>query len=590
MDRPRRTTFIEACRSLNILEETDNAVDGASITFEEDIEDDTNLSNSAYADSSEVDEIHDDVIDDEGDIDVFSQDGDEADSADEFENSLDDENNDLQNSKNIVYSKDPYAGHLLRRNIMRETPRCIVNPKTFVESFLLFFTEEMFYHILRCTNIKVKSIHKQRLYPRNQGLFSIDELKACIALLLRAGVDRDNFSALEDLWDVRDSKPFYRAVMSYHRFKFFLSVIRFDDIRTREQRKENNVLAAFSEMWDLANAQFLKFYIPQEDLTVDEQLVGYRGCSPGRTYMPSKPRKYGVKIFWICEAETGFALQGLIYTGKRDGEGVHYNLAYDIVKQLTVKFYGSGRNIVCDNYFTSHALAVFLLSKNLTLLGTVRSHRKEIPNYIKTVKGRQALDTRAVYDHEQKIMLLSYCPKKNKNVILLTSGNHTSEVDDSEKRLPIMIKEFYNKTKGGVDLLDASVETYTVRRKTVRWPLVLFFNCLDVMTYNSYIMMKRSCSRKQFLKDLTFELARPYAEKRLRCKYLHKHITQAATLVGYMTPISQMVQQPTLQSSSGRCLCKRKTRSFCDVCREPVCPEHRILTKTTLCRACVESR
>ena len=42
--------------------------------------------------------------------------------------------------------------------------------------------------------------------------------------------------------------------------------------------------------------------VPKSDITVAEQLVGYRGRIPGRMYpvqsvhMPMKPHKYGVKI------------------------------------------------------------------------------------------------------------------------------------------------------------------------------------------------------------------------------------------------------------------------------------------------------
>ena len=38
-------------------------------------------------------------------------------------------------------------------------------------------------------------------------------------------------------------------------------------------------------------------YVPNEALTVDEQFIEYRGKIPGRTYMPSNPRQYGVKFF-----------------------------------------------------------------------------------------------------------------------------------------------------------------------------------------------------------------------------------------------------------------------------------------------------
>ena len=337
----------------------------------------------------------------------------------------------------------------------------------------------------------------------------------------------------------------------------------------------------------MLNAQFIKFYVPKENLTVDEQLLGYRGRVPGKTYMPSKPRKYGVKIFWISEADCGYALKGFIYTGK-SSEGVHRNLAFDIVKDLTTPFYNSGRNIVCNNFFTSHDLATFLLTKKLTLLGTVRSHRREIPNYVRTLEGRDSFDARSIYDHENKIMVLSYIPKRKKNVILMSSGDHNAEIDDSDTRRPIIITEYYNKLKGGVDLLDQQIEEYTVRRKTNRWPLLLFYDYLDVGCYNSYILIRGSApsyDRKKFLKELAFNLSKPFAERRLQNPKLQAHIRQAAVQVGYHEPLdSTESSQPR---SSGRCFtCSRKTRSFCDTCVKPICPAHRRMTRTTICFSC----
>ena len=51
-----------------------------------------------------------------------------------------------------------------------------------------------------------------------------------------------------------------------------------------------------------------------------------------------------------------------------------------VVRDPATLVYGSTRNITTDNFFTSHALAKFLLGLNLTLLGTVRKTRKELPS------------------------------------------------------------------------------------------------------------------------------------------------------------------------------------------------------------------
>ena len=68
-------------------------------------------------------------------------------------------------------------------------------------------------------------------------------------------------------------------------------------------------------------------------MTVDEQLVGYRGKILGRTFISSKPRKYGLKIFWACESSFEYALNGIPY-GNKEGDQVHRNLAKDIVMRL----------------------------------------------------------------------------------------------------------------------------------------------------------------------------------------------------------------------------------------------------------------
>ena len=104
--------------------------------------------------------------------------------------------------------------------------------------------------------------------------------------------------------------------MPLNRFKCFLRGVRFDNWHTREQRKINDKFAAISEIRDLFLGSIQRVYVPDDCITVDEQWVGYRGRIPGRTYMPSKPRKYKLKIFWACESSIGYTLNAIAYGGK----------------------------------------------------------------------------------------------------------------------------------------------------------------------------------------------------------------------------------------------------------------------------------
>lgn len=471
---------------------------------------------------------------------------------------------------------------------MIEVPRNIAHPGNEMDSFLLYLPEEIIRLVLRHTNRKVRDIMAETgNCPFYMRLFSYEEFLACIGILLRAASDRDNFTELDELWTVINGKPFYRAVLSKSRFKFFLRSIRFDNYRTREMRKLNDRLAAISEVWDTFVSNLRRVYIPGATLTVDEQLLGYRGKVPGRTYMPSKPKKYGLKIFWLCEARTGFALNGQIYTGRGQNEPIHRNLGKDVVLELCKPFFGTNRDIVTDNFFTSHSLACDLLSNGLTLLGTVRKQRKELPTAL-FEKDRDVFSTLFLYDHISKITLAAYIPARHRLVILLSSSHGRGVITPNDPKMrPEMITD-YNLGKGGVDQMDENLAEFSSVRKTARWPLLVFFNIIDVAANNSFIHLKRggyTKSRKEFLRQLASDLARKFAiERHQTNKALPISTTEAAKLFGYRNEPD--VQQE--EKSLGRCnTCSKVSRSRCDRCGKRVCPNHRRLNKVCLCLNCI---
>ena len=90
-------------------------------------------------------------------------------------------------------------------------------------------TEEIMQIVLRYTNRKCREVRRTLSTPQNYHDFLMEEFKVALAVILRAGSDRNNFTELQNLWDVGDSKLFYRAVMSLNGFKCFLRCVRFDN-------------------------------------------------------------------------------------------------------------------------------------------------------------------------------------------------------------------------------------------------------------------------------------------------------------------------------------------------------------------------
>jgi len=487
----------------------------------------------------------------------------------------------------VTYSRNPPAERRWRRNVIdaQNCPQNLAHVTSEIEAFLLFMPEELLRLVLRHTNRKCRDVSRQR--NKQIPLFSYEEFLACIGILIRLGADRDNFTSLDDIWSAQDGRAFYRGVISRNRFKTFLRLLRFDNYRTRRQRIPNDRLAAISEVWNLFLGSLRRVYIPGPILTVDEQLLGYRGRVPGRTYMPSKPRKYGLKIFWLCEAGTGFALNGMVYTGRGENEPVHHNLGQDVVLKLAQPYFGSHRQVVTDNFFTSHRLAVALLRHGLTILGTLRKHRKEVPTILR--EKRPQFTSLFIYDLENKITLVSYAPTRNRIVLLLSSSHGRGVINDhSDLRRPEMILD-YNQGKGGVDQMDENIEEFSCVRKTVRWPLLVFFNILNVACNNAHVFMKRDGYTKrkiEFLREVSLQLAKPFAKDRhLRNRGLHRHIVSAAQVFGF---VPESVAPSPVSKPVGRCyMCSTCARSSCDRCNRFICSHHKVINKTTVCSTCL---
>ena len=466
----------------------------------------------------------------------------------------------------------------LMRNLLNFREGVTFTPRTEDESFLLLLDEDILRIIQLYTNRRMRSVGKT--------VFSFAEIKAGIAILIRAGADKDNLSDLSTLFNPSDSRPFYRCFMSKNRFRLFLRYLTFDNKGDRRQRQATDKMAAIREIWDLFQLNLRKFYVPSEQITVDEQLYGYRGYSPGRCYMSSKPAKYGIKFFWLCDAKNGYALAGTIYSGRSVDGRRETGLAEKTVLSLTSFYNKSGRNVFVDRYFTSHSLCLSLLQNDLTMTGTVMASRRDVPKEMKTVKTRSVFSTKEVWDSENRIMLLSYVPKQGKNGLLMSSAHYSAGVQTSrEDKKPAAIHD-YNQGKGGVDVLDSCIEDFTTKRKTNRYPMVIFFNMLDVSVYNAFLLCKESNSlvntkcRRQFMKNLAEALAKENMRNRMGNPRVLCQAKESFARFGLskettpQTNISNAVDKKPKQCS----MCRRTTRNSCDNCKKRICSNHKVVS------------
>lgn len=192
------------------------------------------------------------------------------------------------------------------------------------------------------------------------------EMEAFIGIYIMMGVDRHCDTPVRELFCDEFSSPWYRATFGENRFNVLKKFLRFDDKNTRDQRLESDRLASIRHVWNMFLNNCKRKYTIGPNATVDEQLLGYRGRCKFIHYIPTKPDKYGIKVFWLCDAENSYALNEIVDIGKEPNQPRRKNYGRDVVLQLATPIYGTGRNITFDNFFTSLDLAERLLLKRLT--------------------------------------------------------------------------------------------------------------------------------------------------------------------------------------------------------------------------------
>ncbi len=388
------------------------------------------------------------------------------------------------------------------------------------------------------------------------------------------------------MWSIKNGHPVFRATMPRSRFEEILRFLHFDDKTTRGTSAAQDKLAPIRKIWQMFNESLRKPYIPGADITIDEQLVAFRGRCPFVVYMPSKPCRYGIKVWWATDANTSYPLNGQIYLGHQPGQPRDVGQGRRVVHDLIAPWYNTGRNVTADNLFTSIAVAEELLEKQLTYVGTVRKNKGAIPAQMLETKGKEVLSSMHVFSG--KLTLVSYIPKKNKSVLVLSTQHHESKVEGPKKKPEII--SYYNATKSGVDNLDHLIAMNTCKRKSNRWPMVMMYNMIDVASVAGMVIwlcnypnwQKQACGRKRrkYLIELGESLIQDQIERRVQSENIGTCDQQ---------PLISIYSVQAQPGHKGRChLCPRsidrKVRRCCKICGHYVCQDHR--TEEICCGKC----
>ena len=115
-----------------------------------------------------------------------------------------------------------------------------------------------------------------------------------------------------------------------------------------------------------------------------------------RVYNPTKPNKFGIKLYQVCESSTGYCVLFDIYDGT-EGCAMYARLVdIDPEASQTTKIVvgllarggllGKGHIVYLHNYYKSPELANILDAYDTYMCGTVQSNQAGMPKAFSQVK------------------------------------------------------------------------------------------------------------------------------------------------------------------------------------------------------------
>ncbi|KAL3220246.1 hypothetical protein MRX96_030065 [Rhipicephalus microplus] len=182
------------------------------------------------------------------------------------------------------------------------------------------------------------------------------------------------WSAVTRVSQVADNFPVGRFEKLKHNIHFVdNSTLGPNDASGRDR------LAKVRPLIDIINEQ-LSLVPLEEHLSIDEQIIPFKGRSSLKQYCLKKPKKWGYKVF-VLSGVSGFSYKLEVYTGqensaqRRSGEpdcGASGNVVVRLCRTVPRGVY---HKVYFDNYFNCPSLQVYLEKVSVHCIGTVRINR-----------------------------------------------------------------------------------------------------------------------------------------------------------------------------------------------------------------------
>ena len=363
--------------------------------------------------------------------------------------------------------------------------------------FRYFFTDAVFEAIAQQT-----SLYATQQLPESPLNVTVADIEAFVGICMFMSLIK--MSNTRHYWSKQFRIDRIANIMNVNAFG---KIKRFLHLNNNDLNNGTDRLHKLRPLLDMLRCRFKSIPL-EEQLSVDEQMVPFKGHHGLKQYLPKKPHKWGYKIY-VLSGVSGFAYDIEVYSGKDDNilteDETNVGASGNIVIRLA-RCIPSNKNfkLYFDNFFNSPNLQIALARRGILSLGTVRPNRlsncKMVADAELKKKGRGTfVEKVARVDDNVQLSVVRWFDNRPVTFLSsfvgaqpLTSARRWDRNAKVDKQIPCpQAVAVYNRHMGGVDLLDSLIGLYRCRIRSKKWYHRIFLHLCDLTIVNAWLLYKR---------------------------------------------------------------------------------------------------
>ena len=235
----------------------------------------------------------------------------------------------------------------------------------------------------------------------------------------------------------------------------------------------------------------------EREITVDECVIPYKGryCFI-RQFMPDKPVRFGIKVWFLASSKSRFVWQMEVYFGEGTRAGPH-GLGYHVVERMVRGLENRGHCLVIDNFFASVNLFHELMCKGIWATGTVRRTSKNLPGGLYREPNTNVRGSMVIWNHVHRQMGVVSWQDKKLVTLLSTAAVPWEPNSKVLRRIPGLRGQLvvpsspmhrqYVEYMRGVDVTDQLRGNYSSQLRCHKWWVKVFHLIVDQTMVNCYV-------------------------------------------------------------------------------------------------------